>query len=243
MDGIGSLEVYRASYGANKFVARLPIWTAKGFVSRQQYTKIGENYKLPFLWRIAGNPDFHKRSVVFLRFVSCSLWISISLYSVFSHATSYKASQKMHIHTGYIWQAFLRSSYLGSEIICMIQYLMARIALVSLFSIVRFYCIGGLIGCQYFHTGWILNATSVNKLDTERKKWKKYAKYAYFFLYVQLMISTARTNVCSQLLHLKSFSPRCIFICNAPMCLHGTTNIHTCCICVTSLHCVQSYDS
>ena len=203
----------------------LPIWTAKGFVSRQQYTKIGENYKLPFLWRIAGNPDFYKRSVVF------------------SHATSYKASQKMHIHTGYIWQAFLRSSYLGSEIICMIQYLMARIAPVSLFSIVHFYRIGGLIGCQYIHTGWILNATSVNKLDTERKKMKKYAKYASFFLYVQLMISTARTNVSSQLLHLKSFSPRCIFICNAPMCLHGTTNIHTCCICVTSLHCVQSYDS
>ena len=40
---------------------------------------------------------------------------------------------------------------------------MARIALVSLFSIVRFYCIGGFIGCQYIHTGWILNATSVNK--------------------------------------------------------------------------------
>ena len=177
MDGwmvSGLLEVYRAYYSAKKIVVRLPIWTAEDFVSRQQYTKIGENYKLPFLWRIAGNPDFHKRSVVFLRFVSCSLWISISLYSVFSHATSYKASQKMHIHTSYIWQAFLRSSYLGSEIICMIQYLMARIALVSLFSIVRFYRIVGLIGCQYFHTGWILNATSVNKLDREEKM-KKYA--------------------------------------------------------------------
>ena len=81
----------------------------------------------------------------------------------------------MHIHTGYIWQAFLRSSYLGSEIICMIQYLMARIALVSLFSIVRFYHdYGVLIGCQYNHTGWILNATSVNKLDREEKM-KKYA--------------------------------------------------------------------
>ena len=40
---------------------------------------------------------------------------------------------------------------------------MARIAFVSLFSIVYFYRIGGLIGCQYIHTGWILNATSVNK--------------------------------------------------------------------------------
>ena len=72
----------------------------------------------------------------------------------------------MYIHTGYIWQAFLRSSYMGSQITCMIQYIMARIALVSLFSIVRFYHkVGGFIGCQYIHIGCILNVTSVNELD------------------------------------------------------------------------------
>ena len=169
--------IYRASYGAKKFVVWLPIWTAKGFHRKLlwQQTTVHQNWReLQITFSVAhcGESRFSQEKCRFLRFVSCSLWISISLYSVFSHATSYKASQKMHIHTGYIWQAFLRSSYLGSEIFCMIQYPMARIALVSLFSIVHFYRIGGLIGCQYIHTGWILNATSVNKLDTERKKWK-----------------------------------------------------------------------
>ena len=98
-------RMFKAPSGAKMTVVWLPIWqqtvfTKSCFDSRQQYTKIGDNYKLPFLWRIARSPDVQKRSAVFLRFVSCSLWLPLCLYSVFSHATSYQASQKMHIHTG-----------------------------------------------------------------------------------------------------------------------------------------------